>query len=344
LTIGLDVGDRITHYCVLDDHRAVLDRGRCTTRRHELLAALSAFASSRVILEAGSQSPWMSAALRQAGFGVQVVDPRRVALIAKDPRKTDRRDAETLARLGAGCPELLGEVRHRDAQTQADLALLRARDLAVRSRARVIQHVRGLVKASGDRLPDTSARAFARRVAPLIPQPLQPAVQPLLVLLEQLERTIDEYDDQIERIAADRYPATAILQQIDSVGPVTSLAFVLTIADPRRFRSSRQVGSWIGLCPARHASGERDPQLPISKRGDGYLRRLLVQCAQRTLGPFGQDSDLRRFGLRLRDRGGAGSRKRAVIATARKLAVLLHHLWQTGEPYESLRQATRSAA
>jgi transposase len=162
-------------------------------------------------------------------------------------------------------------------------------------------------------------------------------------LLQHLELTIDRYDQQIEEVAATRYPATKVLQQVDSVGPVTSLAFVLTIADPRRFRRSRQVGSWIGLCPARHASGDQDPQLPISKTGDGYLRRLLVQCAQRTVGPFGKDSDLKRFGQRLLARGGAGARKRAVIATARKLAVLLHRLWCSGEPYAPSRIVLRAA-
>jgi len=344
-TIGLDVGDSTTHFCVLDAQRAVLSRGRFATRCHVLLQTLAAWPASHVVLEAGSQSPWMAAALREAGFSLHVVDPRRVALISKDPRKTDRRDAETLARLGLGCPELLGQVHHRDLQTQADLSLLRARDLVVRSRARVIQQVRGLVKAFGERLPEASSKCFARRVAALIPAPLQPAVQPLLELLEHLEQTIRHYDRQIEEIAALRYPAAVKLQQqIDSVGPVTSVAFVLTIGDPLRFGSSRQVGTWVGLAPARHSSGDHDPQLPISKRGDGYLRRLLVQCAQRILGPFGKDCDLRRFGQRLLARGGAGARKRAVIAIARKLAVLLHRLWRSGEPYEPLRHARKACA
>lgn len=344
LTIGLDVGDRTTHYCVLDGARQVAARGCFPTRRATLLDALSRYTGSRVILEAGSQSAWMSAALRKAGYAVQVVDPRRVALIARDPRKTDRRDAETLARLGLGVPELLGDIRHRDEQTQADLSILRARDLVVRTRTKVIQQVRGLVKTTGQRLPGTSSEAFARKVAPLIPELLRPALLPLLDLLAQLDETIRHYDRQLQELATTRYPVTQHLQQVHGVGPVTSIGYVLTVADPARFGRSRQVGSWVGLCPRRHASGDSDPQLPITKMGDAMLRRLLTQCAQYILGPFGKDSDLRRYGQRLIARGGAGARKRAVTAVARKLAVLLHRLWVSGEDYEPLRNSQRQSA
>ena len=344
LTIGLDLGDRTTHVCVLDGDRKVAYRGRCATRREDVLQELAPFAGARVVLEAGSQSPWLSAALRAQGFAVQVADPRRVALISKDPRKTDRRDAEMLARLGSGCPELLGQVHHRDEQTQADLAVLRARDLVVRTRTKVVQQVRGLAKAFGHRLPSTSTEAFGRRVREQIPELLRAAVLPLLELLEQLQATIDGYDARLAELARTRYPAAALLQQPHGVGPVTSVAFVLTVADPTRFRDSRHVGSWLGLCPRSHASGDSAPALPISKCGDGYLRRLLVQCAQYILGPFGKDSDLRRYGQRLKARGGAGAAKRAAVAVARKLAVLLHRLWVTGARYEPLRGATRAPA
>ncbi len=337
-------GNRTTHVCVLDDGRRVVHRGHCATRRDAVLRTLQPDAGARVILEAGSQSTWLSAALREQGFAVQVADPRRVALISKDPRKTDRRDAEMLARLGSGCPELLGQVHHRDERTQADLSVLRARDLVVRTRTRVIQPVRGLLKAFGHRLPSTSSAAFARRVADRIPDLLQPAILPLLALLEQLEATLRGYDGLLAELAATRDPAAEVLQQVDGVGPVTSVAYVLTVADPARFASSRRVGSWLGLCPASRASGDRDPDLPISKTGDGYLRRLLVQCAQSILGPFGKDSDLRRYGLRLKGRGGAGATQRAAVAVVRKLAVLLHRLWTRGERYEPLRGTARAAA
>ena len=343
-TIGLDVGDQTTHLCVLDPERRVLHRGRCPTRREPLLAALQPFAGARVILEAGSQSPWMAAALRQAGFVVQVADPRRVALISQDPRKTDRRDAEMLARLGSAMPELIGSVHHRDERTQADVSVLRARDQVVVMRTRAILLIRSLHKALGHRLPSTSAASFHRRVQDSLAPILRPAIDPLLPLLEQLEATIAHYDRLLTELARTRYPAAEQLQQIRGVGPVTSVAFVLTVDDPHRFRRSRQVGSWVGLCPRSHASGESAPQLPISRSGDGYLRRLLVQCAHYLLGPNGEDCDLRRFGLRLKARGGAGATQRAAVAVARKLAVLLHRLWVTQATYEPLRSAARPPA
>ena len=342
LTIGLDVGDRVTHVCVLDGQRDVVQRSRCATRREALLSALAPYAGAAVILEAGSQSSWLSAALRQAGFAVQVADPRRVALISQDPRKTDRRDAELLARLGSALPELIGSVHHRDERTQADVSVLRARDQAVAMRTGTILLIRGLHKALGHPLPSSSAAAFRRRVVDHVAPVLRPAILPLLDLLEQLEATIAVYDRQLAELARTRYPAALALQQVHGVGPVTSVAFVLTVDDPRRFRSSRQVGSWLGLCPRSHASGDSAPQLPISKTGDGYLRRLLVQCAHYLLGPFGEDCDLRRYGLRLKARGGAGATQRAAVAVARKLAVLLHRLWVSQATYEPLRSAARS--
>ncbi|MEZ5988320.1 MAG: transposase [Planctomycetota bacterium] len=137
----MDVGDRTTHYCLLRD-REVVGEGHFPTTGKGLDRALQAHAGSRVILEAGSRSPWMSRHLLGLGFVVHVADPRRVQLIAKDPRKTDRRDAELLARLEHGMPELLGQVHHRSEQAQADLAMIRARDQVVRARASLVQCVR----------------------------------------------------------------------------------------------------------------------------------------------------------------------------------------------------------
>ena len=139
MTIGLDIGDRNTHYCVLDAARTVVARGTLATTPTALSKTLAAFSGGRVVLEAGSQSPWMSRRLRSEGFDVHVADPRRVQLISKDPRKTDRRDVETLARLEMGMPELLGTIHHRGEQAQADLSIVRARDLLVRIRTMAVQ-------------------------------------------------------------------------------------------------------------------------------------------------------------------------------------------------------------
>jgi transposase len=295
----------------------------------------------KIVLEAGSQSAWMCAELRELGHQVQVADPRKVALIAKSNRKTDQRDSEVLARLGMGAPELIGEVHHRSLADQADVAMLRARDLCVRMRTKSVQHVRGTLKVFGVRMRSCSAESFDRLVREVIPEALQPALEGVLSMLAGLSRQIRDYDRQLAQIARERKPEAVRLQQVHGVGPITSLAFVLTMADPSRFRRSRTVGSWVGLAPKVRSSGDRDPELSITKTGDGYLRRLLVQSAQYMLGPFGQDSDLRRFGLRLAARGGKGAKRGAVVAVARKLAVLLHRLWVTDQPYDPVRQAKR---
>jgi transposase len=132
------------------------------------------------------------------------------------------------------------------------------------------------------------------------------------------------------------------LRQVEGVGPLTALTFVLTLEDPYRFEKSRSVGAYLGLVPASDKSGDRDPQRRISKEGDEMLRKLLVGSAHYILGPFGGDSDLRRHGEKIASRGAKNAKKRAAVAVARKLAVLLHRLWVTGEVYDPLYNAHRS--
>jgi transposase len=248
-----------------------------------------------------------------------------------------------LARMGAAMPELLGNVHHRGEHAHAHLAIVRARDLLVRMRARAVLQVRGICKSFGLRLPTASASGFSSKVEHLLPELLKPALVPLLELANELTRRVRTFDKLLAQVAKEHYPEVAHLQQVDGVGPVISVAFVLSIEDPKRFASSRKVGSWVGLCPRSHASGDSNPQLRISKAGDSRLRRLLLQGAQRLLGPFGADCDLRRYGLHLAARGGKAAKKRAATAVARKLAVLLHRLWVTGANYEPLRNANRLA-
>lgn len=344
ITVGLDVGDRRTHFCAIDGARKVVARGSFATTCAQLEAALAPYGGAKVILEAGSQSPWMSRALRGAGHDVLVADPRRVQLISKDPRKTDRRDSEMLAKMGAAMPELLGNVHHRGELAQAHLSIVRARDLVVRMRTMAVQQVRGICKAFGLRLPSSTTGGFTARVAESIPEMLLPALSPILALVTELTAKIRGFDKSLAGIAKDHYPEVQHLQQVDGVGPTISVAFVLSMEDPQRFCSSRSVGSWLGLCPRSQASGDSNPQLRISKAGDPRLRRLLVQGAHRIIGPLGADCDLRRYGLRLAARGGKAPKKRAAVAVARKLAILLHRLWRTGADYEALRNANRTAA
>ena len=191
-------------------------------------------------------------------------------------------------------------------------------------------------------MPKCPARSFHKRASEHIPEALRPALEPVLEQIASLTERIRDYDRRLVAISEEHYPETELLRQVEGVGPLTALTFVLTLEDPYRFEKSRSVGAYLGLVPATDQSGERDPQKRISKEGDEMLRRLLVGSAHYVLGPFGTDSDLRRHGEKIASRGGKNAKKRAAVATARKLAVLLHRLWVTAEVYDPLYNAHRS--
>ncbi len=342
MTIGLDVGDRYCQVCALDAAGEVVEEGRVRTTPEALQRRFGSAPSLRIALEVGQHSPWISRLLRESGHEVIVANARKLRLIYDNDRKNDRVDAQYLARLARLDPRLLSPVQHRGIQTQRDLELLKARDLLVATRTRLINHVRGAVKVYGIRVPKCSSGGFAVKAGGHLPLEQLSAVRPLLDLIGSVTVTIRSYDRQIERQCEASYPHSQLLRQVAGVGPVTALTYVLTIEDPHRFRSSRSVGSYVGLTRQESRSGGHDPELRITKAGDRTLRRLLVQSAQYILGPFGPDTDLRRWGLVLAARGRKNAKKRAVVAVARKLAVLLHRLWVTGEVYEPLRQAVKN--
>ncbi|MEZ4280584.1 MAG: IS110 family transposase [Myxococcota bacterium] len=343
-TVGLDVGDRETYFCILDEAGEILEEGRFRSTRAGLAGRFRNMPRARVVLEVGALSPWMSRDLEAFGHDVLVANSYQMGRIYKGQDKTDRHDAQTLARLGRSDPKLLRPLQHRRSAAMVDRGLLHAREVLVRSRVQLINHVRGSVKTVGARVSSSGSAQFARNARPQIPEVLQDALAPILDTIQMLTDQIRAFDRRIEAVAEQRYPEVAHLRTVHGVGPLTAFAFVLSIDDPARFAKSRTVGSYVGLRPKRHQSGDVDPQLRISRAGDPQLRRLLVQCAHYILGPFGEDSDLRRFGMRLIDRGGRFARKRAIIAVARKLAVLLHRLWITGEEYEPLRLESRRRA
>ena len=343
LTIGLDLGDRNSWYCVVDEAGQIQLEQRVRTSAKALQEVFGGMPRSRIALETGMHSPWVSRRLSELGHEVIVAHARKVRLIGESRKKDDRLDAQTLARLARIDPELLCPVQHRGAQAQADLSVIRARAGLVRARTALVNTARGLAKSYGERLRGCNVRNMNPEKAEGLSPELQAALQPLLMALESLSGQIAEYNERIEKLAQGSYPQVALLKQVKGVGTLIALTFLLTLGDPHRFRKSRDVGCYLGLQPGRRNSGQSEPQMHISKEGDPYLRTLLVQGAQHILGPFGIDCDLRRWGLKLAERGGKRGKKRAIIATARKLAVLLHHLWVSGEVYEPLHRRHRSA-
>jgi transposase len=336
--LGLDLGDRKSHYALLDGEGRVVEEGAIGTTEKWMRSLFSNVPESRVVMEVGTHSRWVSSLSASSGHETVVANARRLRLIYESDQKTDRVDAEALARLGRVDVKLLHPIRHRGRQVQADLVLLRSREALVKARTGLINHVRGMVKAWGSRIVKCSAGSFHRRAEEGIPEELQVVLEPVIELVEQLSEQIRGYQQQIE-LRAGSYPEIEQLRQVDGVGLLTAAAYVWTLEDPNRFERSRQVGAYLGMVPRRDQSGEVDRRLGITKSGDEGLRRLLVQSAHYILGPFGKDCDLRRFGEKLLQGGGRGAKKRAVVAVARKLSVILHRLWVSGDVYDPFYQS-----
>jgi transposase len=304
LTIGVDLGDRWSFYCVLDEAGKIILEQKLPTTPEAMRHTFSGIPRSRIALETGTHSPWISRLLTELGHEVIVAHAQNVRLIVKSQRKDDRMDARTLARLARIDPELLSPVRHRSAQAQLHLTEIRARAGLVSARTALVNAARGLVKSHGERLRKYGTQRVSREITSGLSTELREALQPLLREVESLNERIQEYDRRIERMAKERYPETALLKQVKGVGDLIATTYILTLEDPQRFRKSRDAGCFVGLQPGRRNSGESEPQMHISKEGDEYLRTLLVQGAHYILGPFGEDSDLRRWGQRLAARGG----------------------------------------
>jgi transposase len=278
------------------------------------------------------------------GREVIVADTRKLRAMWDTPKKNDRRDALLLAKLGAERSVSLVHVQHRSEAAHRHLAVVKARVLLVETRTKLVNGARGIVKSSGARLTSCSPESFHRKAADSVPEDLRAALGPLVAAIAAITQSIREHDREIERLGREDYHVTLRLREADGIGVLTSLAFVLVIDDPWRFRKNRDVGSYIGAVPKQDQSGDSDKQLPITKCGDALLRRLLVQAAHHVLGPFGKESRLRTWGLALAARGGRNAKKRAVVAVARKLAVLLLAMWKSGEHYDPDRGGVKTQA
>lgn len=333
MTIGVDLGDRFSEVAIMNAQGEVIERRRERTEMDAFEAMCRGLEGSRLVMEVGTHSPWASRVLAKRGFEVIVANAGQVGLLARNRIKTDRRDAALLAQVGRLGPELLAPVTHRDEETQRDLGVMRARDLLVRVRTSMITSARGLGKALGVRLPRCSSESFCARVREAKLDEQVAGLSEMLTAIDTLCAQIGKLSERIAEISRTRYPVSERLRQVAGVGPITSMAFVLTIGDPKRFTQSRTVGAYVGLVPRQYSSGDRQPQLGITKAGDAFLRRVLVQSAQYILGSHGPDTALKRHGLKIAERGGKNAKKRAVIAVARKLAVVLHRLWVTNEDY-----------
>ena len=334
VTIGLDLGDRGHRFCVLGGNGEVVEEGSLLNERVQLSGLVGRYPGALVVMEAGCHSPWISRYLEALGCEAIVSNPRKVRAIYQHERKSDRRDALMLARIGRMDRALLYPVRHGSEEGQQDLLRIKLRDSLVRARVALINSVRFSLKSLGYAVSNPSSERFHKVAMETLPEVVREMIAPRVQALAELSGRIAVLEREISLLARTKYPQTLWLQQVPGVGAITALYFVLKIEDPKRFKKVRDVGAYTGLCPRRDQSGGSDPQLRISKRGDAYLRRLLVSAAQYILGPFGPQSALREYGLRLAADGTTRAKKRAVVAVARKLCVLLLSLWKNQSPYQ----------
>jgi transposase len=330
-TIGIDLGDKMSRYLILNEEGLAVEEGSFRNSAESIGKHFGNRGRARVALEVGTQSAWIAREFAKLGHEVIVANARELKWITSSDDKNDRNDARKLARLARADRSLLAPVEHRTAEQQAELAVIRARDALVSSRTLLVNTARSLAKGFGLRLPASITSTFGARALAGLAENLRTAMSGLLEQIDALGVKIRDYDQRIGEVAA-KHPEVEQLASVPGVGTLTATAFVLTLGRRERFAHSRDVGSFLGLRPRQRQSGERDPQLGISKSGDKYLRKLLVQCAHHILGHWGKDSALRQWGLSKSD--GSASKKRAVVAVARKLAVLLHRMWKTGENFK----------
>jgi len=343
LVVGIDLGDKVSHYAVLGKGKEFLDEGKIATTEDGFRRQFGHWKPARIALEAGTHSRWVAPLLSGMGHEVIVANPRQLKALTQSTRKNDAEDARKLALYARADVGILQPVQQRSQEAQRELLKLQTREAVVRVRAHLTSTVRGLVKGFGNRVRPCSTQGFVEVARESLPESLRTILQPVLDVIELATELIRQADQQVERMVKE-HPVAWRLDQVPGVGPVTAMAYVLTLEDPGRFRQSRKVGSYFGLTPWSHQSGESDPQRGITKAGNELVRRLLVQCAHRLLGPKGVDCAIRRWGLHLAGDGkNKKLKKRAVVAVARKLAVLLHVLWVSGKPFEAFPNGSREA-
>ena len=333
ITVGMDMGDKKHNICIIDAEGEVIKRSTVSNTAIGIRKYFSKLPPCLVAMEAGTHSRWVSNIIDELGHEVLVGNPRKLRVIWDSDNKNDDRDAEMLARIARFDRELLYPIHHRSSNAQADLAVIKSRDMLVKTRAMLVTHARGIVKSFGKRLKTCSTASFHKHLDAEMPDELRPALEPILNSIIEISEQIRICDYKLRDLVS-KYPETEKLLAITGVGPVTVLSYILTLEDSERFKKSRDVGPYLGLTPKRDQSGMSDKQLGITKAGDTYTRTMLVGCAQYMLGVFGPDCDLRRAGLKIAERGGKNGKRRAVVAIARKLAVLMHHLWKSDEPYD----------
>jgi transposase len=255
ITIGIDLGDVWSHYCTLNEAREVIHRGRFRTSPSGVEKWFTDLPRVRIAMESGTHSIWISEQLQELGHEVIVANVRELRAISHSDRKSDRVDAEKLARYARLDPKILRPVSNRTVAQQEALTLIRARNVIVRLRTAAVNAVRGLAKPCGYRLPASSTLCFAKRCMAALPPGLAQALGPVLEQIATMTVKIKHYDRLIKQLTETEYTETQALIKVYGVGQLTALTYVLTLGSKERFQRSRDVGCYLGLRPRRSSLG-----------------------------------------------------------------------------------------
>lgn len=331
--VGLDVSQQLTHVCVVGDEGRVAWRGTCLSTPEEIATTIRVRAPNavRIGLETGPLSTWHWHALKKMGLPVICIDARHAkAALSMQVNKTDRNDALGLAQIMR--TGWYREVGVKSIENHKVRAVLGARAQLVNMRTDIRNQIRGLLKVFGIILERNNGKSFeeqVREIARSGNDVLRLSLRSLLATL----KTVCEQSEKLDRMAvsqAKKNPMCCHLMSIPGVGALTSLAFVTAVEDPGKFRTSRNVGAYFGLTPKRYQSGETDVSGHISKCGDPLVRTYLYEAANVLLTSCKKWSALKAWGIRIAKRAGMN---KARVAVARKLAVIMHQMWTTGEEF-----------
>ena len=337
--VAIDLHDEYSQICVMNASREVLVEAKIPTSRRALIDFFGQRARCRVIFEAGAHALWVSELMNDLGHEPLVCHPRRVRLIAESRNKNDRVDAELLARLSLSDLELLKPIQQRSRTTLEQRTVIRARAALVESQKKLRTMLRGVVKPFGIRLSPGKKRALAELQRAELPSPVSQSVEAVLKTLKTIAEQLADLDGRIEQLT-ETHPVAARLQTIPGVGPLVAMTFIFAIEDPVRFASG-DLGPYFGLTPPnRSSAGKKLRPKDRGRPGDPYMRSLLVQSAW-TLMNSRSESDLAKWGRALVERVGP---KKAVVAVARKLATLMHHLWRSDQNFSAHPKPSRQSA
>jgi transposase len=336
--IGIDIGDKKNFVCILNNKGEILFRKEILNNKEQMEEYFESIEKASIVFEVGSHSPWISRLLVAIGHDVFICNPRRLATVSQNLKKSDEEDCLILAQLLLTGKHLLKQVRHANEDKMRDFLLIKSRRALIKCRTILINTARGIVKSFGERIsPNLSADAFHKYAGDTLKKETLEKIKDLIEVIGKTTEQILKYEKNIDAIIKKKYPTAQLLQSINGVGPLTSLAFVLTIDDPKKFAKSRSVGAFLGLVPRRDQSGNNDKQLPITKAGSKLLRSLLINCANYILSSKGEDNQIKRFGLKIKGDGTSKSRNnKAKVAVARKLSVIMHQLWVSNKPFGSI--------